>query len=362
MGCRKITYYQEDALSDATKNLKVVYAKKSETKKKCINYYPFGMEMPGRTYSSNSYRYGFQGQEKDDEVKGSGNSLVFEYRIHDPRLGRFLSVDPLSSSYPWNSTYAFAENRVIDGIDLEGLEYLDADESRIMVTGGSVRLNVVNFNYLARNIWRSAVSNQNNWAKDGTSIGVSDEVANIELLNYPDSPKQSRATDGTTTTRATEANSTGRPDRRIKNLTTINTQSSSSSGIKIGKGLLAIEAGALILKGGLDFAISKEKGLVMTHFENELQSASRDLQTAMKNGGYIGENYQDVQSLGNILNVILTGVNLTENEEIYNIGIRIVKEISGNYREPYVAPSDNGLFKADPVSSGVDLKKYYNPG
>ena len=26
-------------------------------------------------------------------------------------------------SYPWNSNYAFAENRVIDGIDLEGLEY-----------------------------------------------------------------------------------------------------------------------------------------------------------------------------------------------------------------------------------------------
>ena len=35
---------------------------------------------------------------------------------------RFLSVDPLTSSYPWNSPYAFCENRVIDGIELEGLE------------------------------------------------------------------------------------------------------------------------------------------------------------------------------------------------------------------------------------------------
>ncbi len=34
-------------------------------------YYPFGMVMPNRTFSSESYRYGFQGQEKDDEVKGS---------------------------------------------------------------------------------------------------------------------------------------------------------------------------------------------------------------------------------------------------------------------------------------------------
>lgn len=46
--------------------------------------------------------------------------------MHDARLGRFLSVDPLAPEYPWNSTYAFAENRVIDGIDLEGAEWHDA--------------------------------------------------------------------------------------------------------------------------------------------------------------------------------------------------------------------------------------------
>ena len=76
--------------------------------------------------SSFGYRFGFNGQEKDDEVKGSGNSLSFKYRIYDPRLGRFLSVDPLFASYPWNSTYAFAENRPIDGIDLEGTEWLNS--------------------------------------------------------------------------------------------------------------------------------------------------------------------------------------------------------------------------------------------
>tara|TARA_B110000967_G_C18843223_1_gene540540 strand:+ start:48 stop:1049 length:1002 start_codon:yes stop_codon:yes gene_type:complete len=69
-----------------------------------------------------SYRFGFNGQESDNEINGKGNSYAFEYRMHDPRLGRFLSVDPLGSSYPWNSTYAFAENSVIAFIDLEGLE------------------------------------------------------------------------------------------------------------------------------------------------------------------------------------------------------------------------------------------------
>ncbi len=69
-----------------------------------------------------SYRYGFQNQEKDDELKGAGNSVNYKYRMHDPRVGRFFAVDPLAKSYPWNSTYAFSENRVLDAIELEGLE------------------------------------------------------------------------------------------------------------------------------------------------------------------------------------------------------------------------------------------------
>jgi RHS repeat-associated protein len=73
------------------------------------------------------YRYGFNGQEKDNEIKGVGNSLDFKFRAYDSRLGKFLSVDPLADSYPWNSTYAFAENRVIDGIDLEGAEWIKYD-------------------------------------------------------------------------------------------------------------------------------------------------------------------------------------------------------------------------------------------
>ncbi len=46
----------------------------------------------------------------------------YGFRIYNPAVGRFLSVDPLMKEYPWNSTYAFAENDVIRCIDLEGLE------------------------------------------------------------------------------------------------------------------------------------------------------------------------------------------------------------------------------------------------
>ncbi len=86
------------------------------------DYYAFGMQMPGRSYNPSDYRFGFNGQEKDDEVSGVGNHLDFLFRGYDPRIGRFWSVDPLFKTYPWNSTYAFAENDVIRYIDLEGKE------------------------------------------------------------------------------------------------------------------------------------------------------------------------------------------------------------------------------------------------
>lgn len=72
--------------------------------------------------SVSDYRYGFQGQEKDDEIKGEGNSYNYTYRMHDPRIGRFFARDPRSAKYPYNSPYAFSENIVIHGIELEGLE------------------------------------------------------------------------------------------------------------------------------------------------------------------------------------------------------------------------------------------------
>jgi hypothetical protein len=58
----------------------------------------------------------------DDEIKGEGNSVNYKYRMHDPRLGRFFSVDPLAAKYPHNGTYNFSENRVMDAVELEGLE------------------------------------------------------------------------------------------------------------------------------------------------------------------------------------------------------------------------------------------------
>ena len=90
------------------------------------DYYPFGMLQPGRSYLSTNgdkYRYGFNGKENDNEVKGEGNQQDYGMRVYDPRLGRFLSVDPITKQYPWLTPYQFASNRPIDGIDLDGKEW-----------------------------------------------------------------------------------------------------------------------------------------------------------------------------------------------------------------------------------------------
>ncbi len=44
-------------------------------------------------------------------------------RIYAPKLGRFLSTDPLTPDYPMLTPYQFASNRPIDGIDQDGLEW-----------------------------------------------------------------------------------------------------------------------------------------------------------------------------------------------------------------------------------------------
>ncbi len=117
MGCLQLTYNQK---SEA---LKVVHSNFSSEEKRGNEYYPFGMIMPRiDNVDGEDYRYGFQGEEMDGELKGEGNSVNFKFRMHDPRLGRFLSIDPLISKYPHNSPYAFSENKVIHAIELEGLE------------------------------------------------------------------------------------------------------------------------------------------------------------------------------------------------------------------------------------------------
>jgi len=87
------------------------------------DYYPFGLEMKGRSWNdtASTYRYGFNGKEKDNSF-ASTTDYDYGFRVYSPKIAKFLSVDPLMKSYPWNSPFAFAENDVIRSVDLDGKE------------------------------------------------------------------------------------------------------------------------------------------------------------------------------------------------------------------------------------------------
>jgi len=90
------------------------------------DYYPFGMQMPGRSANISDYRYGLMGMEKDDEIKGEGNSLDFGARIYDPRIDRWLSTDPLARKQPGWSPYKVMLDNPIIYSDPDGeTEYLE---------------------------------------------------------------------------------------------------------------------------------------------------------------------------------------------------------------------------------------------
>ena len=77
------------------------------------------MLMPGRTFSSDKYRYGFNGKEEDIGLEGQ---VDYGFRIYDKQLGRFKSIDPLTIKYPELTPFQFASNTPIQAIDLDGLE------------------------------------------------------------------------------------------------------------------------------------------------------------------------------------------------------------------------------------------------
>jgi RHS repeat-associated protein len=116
------TFYQSGARIYNPKIVDVAYqhgAQYIADVKSYSDYYAFGMLKPGR-HGGESYRFTFNGMEKDDEVKGNGNHLDYGARILDPRIGKFLSLDPLAKDYPSLSDYAYVANNPIMYIDPDG--------------------------------------------------------------------------------------------------------------------------------------------------------------------------------------------------------------------------------------------------
>jgi RHS repeat-associated protein len=143
------------------------------------DYYPFGMEMEGRTASSLNYRYGFNGKEKDASGEFSASQTHYDYgfRIYNPVWGKFLSVDPLTGSYSMLTPYQFASNSPISGIDLDGLEYYyAADGSYLGKSGTSLEIRIIT-NKEVEDVARTNLASQKNdhtWLLKHSQQGFTD--------------------------------------------------------------------------------------------------------------------------------------------------------------------------------------------
>ena len=109
------------------------------------DYYPYGQLHPGRYVDLRYYRYGYNGKEREERGEfGSLMHYFYRYCIYNPALGRFISVDPLVSKFPWNSPYAFSENNSIAYVEFEGLErYFAADGRYLGQLGTSNEMRVI---------------------------------------------------------------------------------------------------------------------------------------------------------------------------------------------------------------------------
>lgn len=87
------------------------------------NYYPFGLEHKGYNNVYYGVKNNLKTYQKQEFTEDLGlNTHEWKYRMSDSAIGRFWQIDPLAEKFVYNSPYAFQENKLGMGIELEGLE------------------------------------------------------------------------------------------------------------------------------------------------------------------------------------------------------------------------------------------------
>ena len=109
-----------------------------------IHYYPFGMQWdtPKFDFNDNSLeptgaktKYTYNGKEFQDDL--GVNLHYYGFRVYDPAIARFTSVDPIADEFPHVSGFNYAENKPINGIDLHGLQFVGINPIWMTVASSS---------------------------------------------------------------------------------------------------------------------------------------------------------------------------------------------------------------------------------
>jgi RHS repeat-associated protein len=157
--------------------------------RQATDYSPFGVTLSGRNFTltgAEKGRFGFNGKELDNEAKGEGNSYDFGARMYDPRIGRWLTIDPFAAKYPNISPYVFVGNMPIIASDPNGKEIIfDVVQKKdgslvVIVTVNAKMLNESKENYTEEMMKDYAMRVENSIKEIyGASEGKLNEVKDI---------------------------------------------------------------------------------------------------------------------------------------------------------------------------------------
>ncbi|MCY0968133.1 RHS repeat domain-containing protein, partial [Chryseobacterium wangxinyae] len=155
-------------------------------------YYPFGMlfDHQYQSNNSNAYKYKFQGQELQETGWYS-----FKWRNYMPDVGRFFNIDPLAEKFTYNSPYAFAENRVIDGRELEGLEWVSSRNLETKTVNLHLTYKPVNNTVGALSDAQMSALLQDREAQIVSSFGGKDSAGNQVNITFSQSDKSTMVWD-----------------------------------------------------------------------------------------------------------------------------------------------------------------------
>ncbi len=120
MGSLKISYQQEKVyLDDNHIFFDFGQEKNARQEKKCGDYLSGGALQPNR-HGGENYRFAFNGMEQDNEISGQGNHYTTPFRPYNPRLGRWMSTDPVT--HPQFSPYSAFDNNPVYWSDPSGAD------------------------------------------------------------------------------------------------------------------------------------------------------------------------------------------------------------------------------------------------
>ena len=278
------------------------------------NYYPFGSKHKGynNVVSPNGNSVAqkdktFQGQKLDDEL--GLNWTSFKWRNYDASLARFHNIDPLAQEYAYQSPYNFSENRVIDGVELEGLEFVSAKKARLEIgtrgfLAGKVLIKTQNMSTVFRNAFNKANNDPSKWPSG--QVGVSREIGEAKSIARRPTTR-GVLNSSIKIERDIPLTKDGKPDKRynrdrfgsVVGISPNGKQVSSSRAMAIFAALdLGFQINDAVASTKDYFGISRDFDLIKQSEENLLNYMSE---------GLLADKFNNTEDLARILNVIFQG-------------------------------------------------------